>query len=166
MLPFIQYIKSSHSLARYFQNPYSQFLRVQRIWRVLTVTLNSGQAHNIDTFFPLRRPGSVMVPCFACPEPGFNVPDDQWTAIDDTLQYVSCFGSDFPRSHIFSRFLHTLFIMTDGHFGLQRLMTSKEDPDDISLLEGGGLFPPDEEYNTYVRETVAYSTEVSHYHLV
>ncbi|KAF8204536.1 hypothetical protein BJ912DRAFT_277 [Pholiota molesta] len=134
--------KTSNAFVDGVPNPYPQFLRVQRIWRVLTVTLNSGQAHNIDTFFPLRRPGSVMVPCFACPEPGFNVPDDQWAMIDDNLQ-----------------FLHTLFIMTDGHFGLQRLMTSKEDPDDISLLEGGGLFPPDEEYNTYVRETVAYSTE-------
>lgn len=42
-------------------------------------------------------------------------------------------------------------------------MTSKEDPDDVSLLEGAGLFPPDEEYNTYVCETVAYSAEVSRY---
>lgn len=52
--------------------------------------------------------------------------------------------------------------MKDGHFGLQRLAKSgTEDPDDVSLLEGNGLFPPDEEYNTYVQEVVAFSEEVS-----
>jgi hypothetical protein len=51
--------------------------------------------------------------------------------------------------------------MKDGHFGLQRLARNKkEDPDDVSLLDGAGLFPPDEEYNNYVRNVVAYSDEV------
>jgi len=59
------------------------------------------------------------------------------------------------------RFLNTFFIMKDGHFGLQRLARNKkDDPDDVSLLDGAGLFPPDEEYNNYVRNVVAYSEEV------
>lgn len=52
--------------------------------------------------------------------------------------------------------------MKDGHFDLQHLAkTGAEDPDDVSLLEGNGLFPPDVEYNTYVREVVAFLEEVS-----
>jgi hypothetical protein len=70
------------------QNPYSQFLRVQRIWRALTLIKNSGQAYDIDRFLPLRRQGNVMVTCFACPEPGFNMPEEQWNSLDDDLRYI------------------------------------------------------------------------------
>ncbi|PPQ98101.1 hypothetical protein CVT26_003271 [Gymnopilus dilepis] len=135
--------KTNNTFIDEVPNPYSQFLRVQRIWRALTLVKNSGQAHNIDRYFPLRRPGSVIVPCFACPEPDFNVPEDQWGSPTDE-----------------TKFLNTLFIMKDGHFGLQRLAkTGAEDPDDVSLLEGNGLFPRDDDYNPYVRDIVAYSEE-------
>lgn len=50
-------------------------------------------------------------------------------------------------------------LMADGHFGLQRL-SKVDDPDDVSLLEGSGLFPLDDEYNKYVANVVAYSEEV------
>lgn len=43
----------------------------------------SGQVHGIDTCFPFRRKGNAIVVCFACPEPGFNVPDDQWEELDN-----------------------------------------------------------------------------------
>lgn len=49
--------------------------------------------------------------------------------------------------------------MKDGHFGLQRF-SKVDDPDDVSLLQGTGFFPPDPEYNEYVRNVVAYSDEV------
>ena len=45
----------------------------------------SGQAHGIDEHLPLRPPGSVVVPCFACPEIGFNMElEDQ--AIDEDFR--------------------------------------------------------------------------------
>ena len=50
-------------------------------------------------------------------------------------------------------------IMKDGHFGLQRF-SKVDDPDDVSILEGAGFFPPDSEYNEFVRNVVAYSDEV------
>ena len=62
--------------------------------------------------------------------------------------------------NLISRFLNTLFISKDGHFGLQRF-SKVDDPDDVSLLSGMGLFPPDGNYNEYVRTVVAYSEEVS-----
>ncbi|KAF9536538.1 hypothetical protein CPC08DRAFT_595712, partial [Agrocybe pediades] len=124
------------------QTHYTHLLRVQRIWRVLTLLKRSGQVHNIDVHFPFRRKGNVMVPCFSCPEYGFNVPDEHWTDLDDDNL----------------RFLITMMLMADGHFGLQRL-GKVDDPDDISLLEGCGVFPSDAEYNEYVRNIVAYSEE-------
>lgn len=57
------------------------------------------------------------------------------------------------------RFLNSLMIMKDGHFGLQRF-SKVDDPDDVSLLTGMGLFPPDSHYNEYVLNVVAYSDEV------
>ncbi|KAG7086172.1 hypothetical protein E1B28_002131 [Marasmius oreades] len=117
-------------------DPYQQFLRVQRIFRVAQAVKRSGHAHGMDQFFPNRPPGSVVVPCFACPEPGFNVPDHYWNEIDDD-------------------FLHMvqLTMMVDGHFGLQRF-AKVDDPDDVSLLDGLGFFPRDEEYNEYVGSIV------------
>lgn len=50
-------------------------------------------------------------------------------------------------------------LMEDGHFGLQRF-AKVDDPDDVSLLGGAGLFPEDDEYKGYVRDIVATSTEV------
>ncbi|KAF8952930.1 hypothetical protein BDZ97DRAFT_1670418 [Flammula alnicola] len=135
--------KTNNGILSNISSPYSQFLRVQRLWRALTMIKRSGQVHQIDKEFPLRREGNLAVPCFACPEPGFNVPNEQWGSVDEELG-----------------FLNTLMLMMDGHFGLQRL-AKVDDPDDVSLLDGHALFPPDERYNDYVRNTVAYSEEKS-----
>ncbi|KIJ16193.1 hypothetical protein PAXINDRAFT_52606, partial [Paxillus involutus ATCC 200175] len=54
----------------YDYDPYAQFLRVSHIWRYLMMFKRSGQAHDIDRFFPNRTPGNLVVPCFSCPEPG------------------------------------------------------------------------------------------------
>jgi hypothetical protein len=56
------------------QDMYKNFLRVQRVWRTLTMIKRGGQAHGIDKHFPFRPKGSVVVPCFSCPEFGFNLP--------------------------------------------------------------------------------------------
>lgn len=57
------------------------------------------------------------------------------------------------------RFLNTLILMMDSHFGLQHL-SKVDDPEDISLVDRNGLFPPDDWCNDFVRNTVAYSEEV------
>ncbi|KAJ2912805.1 hypothetical protein MD484_g7609, partial [Candolleomyces efflorescens] len=121
----------------------SQFLRAQRIWRAAKCLKRSGQMHNIDQFFPFRYPGSVCVPCFSCPTPGFNVPDSQWEEDDTGFEH-----------------LNTLFLMEDGHHGLQRL-GKVDDPDDVSLLADRGFFPEDEEFNRYVAAVVLTSDEKS-----
>lgn len=40
---------------------------------MLTMIKRSGQAHGVDEHLPFRPPGNVIVPCFACPELGFNM---------------------------------------------------------------------------------------------
>ena len=60
---------------------------------------------------------------------------------------------------VYFRFLNSLMIMKDGHFGLQRF-SKVDDPDNVSLLAGMGLFPPDCHYNEYILNVVAYSEEV------
>ncbi|KAF7969559.1 hypothetical protein HWV62_26913 [Athelia sp. TMB] len=63
------------------------FLRVIRVFKVLTMLKRSGQAHGIDAHFPLRPPGSIIVPCFACPEVGLNMSfDDQ--EIDEEFRWT------------------------------------------------------------------------------
>ena len=57
-----------------------------RLFNALVMLKRSGQAHGIDEHLPMRPPGSVVVPCFACPEPGFNMSiDDQ--EIDEDFRY-------------------------------------------------------------------------------
>lgn len=46
----------------------------------------SGQCHGIDKHFPQRVPGGVVVSCFACPEPGFNMKEED--LVDEELRPV------------------------------------------------------------------------------
>ncbi|KAK0466510.1 hypothetical protein IW261DRAFT_1346638, partial [Armillaria novae-zelandiae] len=119
------------------------FLRVQQIWIALTMYKQGGQVHNMDTYFPSRPTGSVVVPCFSCPERGFNVTDTIMETISDENQH-----------------LVQLFLMQDGHFGLQRFH-KVDDPDDMSLFPGCSFFPADEDYLPYERDVVATSDEKS-----
>lgn len=51
-------------------------------------------------------------------------------------------------------------LSVDGHFGLTRLK-KVDDPDDVSLSEGRGLFALESEYDAYVKEYVLNDEEVS-----
>ncbi|KAJ7236645.1 hypothetical protein C8J57DRAFT_1194304 [Mycena rebaudengoi] len=124
---------------------YKQLLRVLRVWRVLAMHKRSGQALNIDKYFPLREPGSLVPPCFGCPERGFNFEDDDMD--DEELRYL--YSSVEGPYLIRIQTVRTLFLFADGHFGLPRKI-KVDDPDDIALTTGAGLFPPVEEYNKHV----------------
>ncbi|KAL1712183.1 hypothetical protein EV715DRAFT_214149 [Schizophyllum commune] len=125
---------------------YRQFLRAQRYWRATSTLIRSGQCHNIDAKFPYRPKGNIIPPCFACPEPGFNIAYEEWEDVDPDMDHVQL-----------------LCLMLDGHFGLQRL-AKVDDPDDRSLLTmlgADGLFPNDDHYNNYLRDAGAVSVEKS-----
>jgi hypothetical protein len=116
----------------------------------------SGQEHGIDVHFPHRMPGSVMVPCFACPEPGFNMDEDDDMDEEDirSAHKSQIFGS----CSLVCRHATTLFLSADGHFGLMQKLKNN-DPDDVSLLAGAATFPQEDSYQEYIK-TAAESTEV------
>ncbi|KAL0564360.1 hypothetical protein V5O48_017686, partial [Marasmius crinis-equi] len=125
------------------QDVYRQFLRAHRVWSALVAVKRAGLEHSVNRFFPNRRPDSIVVPCFICPERGFN-------ALLDVMDNA-------PQRYIH---LVQLTIAADGHFGLQRFRKT-DDPDDVSLLPGQGFFPTDTEYNPYLKEVVQYAEEKS-----
>lgn len=116
----------------------------------------SGQEHGIDEHFLHRMPGSVMVPCFACPEPGFNMDDDDDMDEEDIRSAHS--SQLFGLCSLVCRHVTTLFLSADGHFGLMQ-KSKNNDPDDISLLAGAATFPQEESYQEYIKTAVE-STEV------
>ncbi|KAL0569452.1 hypothetical protein V5O48_012511 [Marasmius crinis-equi] len=135
--------KSSCALPSETKDVYRQFIRAHRVWSALLAEKRAGLAHSLDKHFPNRRPDSIVVPCYTCPERNFNVDD----VVMDTV----------PR-----RYIHVvqLTFAADGHFGLQRFK-KVDDPDDVSLLPGQGLFPADSEYKPYLRSVVMTSEEAS-----
>ncbi|KAF4572398.1 hypothetical protein EYR36_006900 [Pleurotus pulmonarius] len=114
---------------------YKAFMRVIRVARTIKMKIRSGQAHGIDAFFPGRTPGSVVVHCMACPEPGFNMEEELDPVVDEELLHVE-----------------SKFLSADGHFGLPR-KKKVDDPDDIALTDGMAFFPKREEYETYIKQT-------------
>ncbi|KAJ7732066.1 hypothetical protein DFH07DRAFT_755417 [Mycena maculata] len=142
--------KTNNAFPQTVPDVYKLFLRVMRVWRALVMEKCSGQCHGIDKHFPRRTPGGTVVPCFACPEPGFNMEEEDLD--DDELRAVICL-------HLRHRHINTLFLSADGHFGLQR-KSKIDDPDDVSLTEGKSCFPTDSTYQEYV-ENSKNSTEKS-----
>ncbi|KAJ7854814.1 hypothetical protein B0H14DRAFT_2260600, partial [Mycena olivaceomarginata] len=53
-------------------NPYAAFLRVVRVFNLLTLRKRTGQLHAIDAMLSHCPKGNLLVWCPACPEPGFN----------------------------------------------------------------------------------------------
>ncbi|KDR71018.1 hypothetical protein GALMADRAFT_15660, partial [Galerina marginata CBS 339.88] len=139
--------RTSNAFPTDVPDPYNQFLLVMRVWRALKAEKRSGQGHGIDKEFPDRPPGSIVVPCFACPEPGFNMDDSDFSDHDIHLNFIIW------------RHATTLFLSADGHFGLMQ-KAKNNDPEDISLMEGKGFFPPDGPYQEYVAQAGT-STEAS-----
>ncbi|THU96110.1 hypothetical protein K435DRAFT_665135, partial [Dendrothele bispora CBS 962.96] len=82
-----------------------------------------------DIMVPGWQKRSLITPCFACPQPGFNMEEE--VVDEDEMKH-----------------LETLFLLADGHFGLQRKLKT-DDPDDVALTEDMGLFPDRDQYERY-----------------
>ncbi|THU94988.1 hypothetical protein K435DRAFT_859998 [Dendrothele bispora CBS 962.96] len=70
---------SDNVFTHLINDPYQTFLRIARLWRYLESRLRFGQVHGIDRLFPHRPPGSLMVYCPACMDPGVNIFGKWWT---------------------------------------------------------------------------------------
>jgi hypothetical protein len=52
---------------------YDQFMVAAQVWQYITAVNRLGQAHRIDYLLPHCNPGSLIVYCTSCPEPGVNM---------------------------------------------------------------------------------------------
>ncbi|KAK1217927.1 hypothetical protein PQX77_019402 [Marasmius sp. AFHP31] len=135
--------KSTCFLPSEVHDIYRQFMRVYRVWSTALAEKRAGLPYAMDKHFPNRRPQSMVVPCFTCPERGFNIDHETMDSTPD-------------------RYIHLvqLSLSADGHFGLQRFK-KVNDPDDLSMWTGRGFFPHAHEYDPYVARVVKTSVEKS-----
>ncbi|TDL13548.1 hypothetical protein BD410DRAFT_688437, partial [Rickenella mellea] len=108
-----------------------EFNVATRIWSYLVMEKRSGQAHEMDSLLPHRQPGSLVVHCPACPEPGFNMPEG-WKDTPPNLAYI-----------------HQIQLGADGNFRLQK-KTKQDDPNDRSLCPGRSYFADEDVFNDYL----------------
>jgi hypothetical protein len=83
-----------------------------------------------------------------------------WDLTDEDLKFVFYFSDraqTFANGHC--RHVIQLYKSIDGNFRLQK-KKKNDDPDDVALMEGLGYFPPDPEYQEYLKR-VGESKEVS-----
>lgn len=108
----------------------------------------SGQELDIATHLP-NKSTSVAVTCPACPQPGFNMPEDwrekQTPQTVCVLFKASIRVADLRRSHA-----NALFLGIDGNFRAV-LKRKRHDREDVPLLDGRSYFVPSEKYLEYER---------------
>ena len=130
------------------------------IWHTLKAEKRSGQGHGINKEFSNRPPGRLSSHAslaqnrvsiwriLICPMKTFSV-------------YLQCCHEftypDSDPQH--PRHATTLYLSADGHFGLMQ-KAKNNDPEDLSLLEGKGFFPPKGPYQEYIAQA-GESKEVS-----
>ncbi|KAJ7572142.1 hypothetical protein C8J56DRAFT_1035828, partial [Mycena floridula] len=121
---------TDNAFAPHTQEYHKQFLRVARVWRILTAMKRAGQAHNIDKYFPNRPKGNLVVRCPLCPERCVNLPPN-WENIPSEFKH-----------------LVQLQLTADGNHHINKTFKNS-DPDDISLWDGHGHFSTQAEWKTY-----------------
>lgn len=121
----------------------SQLSTATQFYRYVTALIHSGQAFGVDAYLQTgRRPGLVAMPCVACPEPGFNMPEN------------------WQNTPAHRAFVHRLFLHQDANFRNQLKSKIKRDREDVSLFEGRGFYPCAEDFKKYL-ESVTNSDEKS-----
>lgn len=100
------------------KTPTAQFMRVERLWRLLAAERNSGQTFSIDEKIAFRPAGSFAEVCLACPTPGLN---------------------NFTSGRPDKPHLDTLFLCADGNFKLINL-EKNNNLNDAALWDGKGYF--------------------------
>ncbi|KAJ7058604.1 hypothetical protein C8F01DRAFT_990484 [Mycena amicta] len=97
----------------------------------------AGVAHDMAKMEEVK-PGGIVVPCWTCPQDGFNLPEG-WSTCDPGDEY-----------------LYTLMLALDANFRLKNRIrkNKKKDP---SLGPGWGCLVESEEYKDHLRDYVAES---------
>lgn len=118
------------------QDRYREFMFVTRLWRFLKMFKRAGRCHGIT--YPNRDSNLLTVPCFTCPWPGVNLPDD-WENTPEKLQQVSNISRSWFLADHMPRYIYRLFLGADGNHSLQK-KTKPGDDTDYSLVGDHGFF--------------------------
>lgn len=134
------------------QKGYKSFLRAGRYWRVLKMTMRSGQAHDIDRHLPANRwPGSLVVVCPACPEPGFNLQPDWKDYLEDPEHWCATNAGRGGGLTDWARYKLMLWLGTDATFK-SYLKSKRGDKNDLPLTDGLAFFPTVAEWEKYCED--------------
>ncbi|KAF7319016.1 hypothetical protein HMN09_00237800 [Mycena chlorophos] len=114
---------------------YVAFGRMSRQYRYLKRAKRAGVGHLPKGFADARR-GKLAVPCWACPQDGFNLPDG----------WENCHPDD--------EFLYALLLALDANFRLKNRIRTNERKDQ-SLTCGLGVFVETEAYKQNLSDYVS-----------
>ncbi|KAG6809653.1 hypothetical protein H0H92_015320 [Tricholoma furcatifolium] len=119
----------------------SSFMVMVREWRHLKAVKRAGRAHDISGIKG-TAPGSMAIPCRACPQPKINLPDGWENAPAETS------------------WLYRLILSQDANFRLKNRLRSSDDKDP-SLGPGYAYFLASDEYLTHLANYIN-EDEISH----
>ncbi|KAJ3014547.1 hypothetical protein NUW54_g1280 [Trametes sanguinea] len=110
---------------------YHDFMIASRLYRHLTIVKRSGSP--LEVKVPHRDPGDLTVPCFTCPLPGFNLPEN-WKDTPPKLGYI-----------------YRMVLSADGNHSLHK-KTKPGDKNDVALSHRHGYFIPHETVASYLQQ--------------
>ncbi|KAJ7049781.1 hypothetical protein C8F01DRAFT_1092981 [Mycena amicta] len=114
---------------------YKSFIRMARQWDFLMRAKRSGRGHQ-ENGVKTTPPGGLAVRCWACPDPGRNMPDG-WANAPEEQGYR-----------------HSLILALDANFRLKNRIRANERKDP-SLGPGLGYFVRSDAYKYFLRHYVA-----------
>ncbi|KAJ7049499.1 hypothetical protein C8F01DRAFT_1352483 [Mycena amicta] len=117
------------------QDRYKSFIRMSRQWDFLTRAKRAGRGHQPDGV-KMTPPGGLAVRCWACPDPGRNMPDGWENGPEDEV------------------YRHSLLLAMDANFRLKNGIRANE-RHDPSLGPGLGHFVLSDTYKYFLRHYVA-----------
>lgn len=93
--------------------------------------------------------GALTIACPACPQPGWNIPDD-WDKCPPEKRLFRGFLAAITNSRIY-RWIYTLFIALDACFRLKNKDRKIKDPE---MGSGWGYFVEEESYKQHIESYV------------
>ncbi|PPR03552.1 hypothetical protein CVT24_007599 [Panaeolus cyanescens] len=114
-------------------NLYHEFRRMIRVWRWVKKLHWAGYGHKTEPRQAAN--GELGNFCALCPQPGVNLPPDWEKDADNPI---------FRRSFV-----------ADGNFKADHIY---QKGDDEHLFDGAGMFPKEEEYQTFVEQAIERNT--------
>ncbi|KAF7320575.1 CxC2 domain-containing protein [Mycena chlorophos] len=131
--PVRSYGEARVVLIHEYQDRYKEFGRMARQYDFIKTLKRAGVGHDEDGM-EARQTGQLAVRCWACPRPGFNLPEG-WEERE-------------------ARFLYKLILALDANFRLKNRKRRNERLD-LSLRNGHGYFVALEEYKNHLRDYVS-----------